>query len=111
MRSKTPGRRRSILASLAAALMLAGSAGWAEEPPTRAQVEQLQKQLAEMQKEMEAMRSALRESEAKGAPNPAMHHHMQGMQHHWQMMHDQSCVMAPGTCPHGGPMGGPPPQR
>jgi hypothetical protein len=49
------------------------------------------------------MRSALAESEARNAaPNPAMRQHMQGMQHHWQMMHDQSCMMAPGSCPHMG---------
>ena len=98
---------RTVLAAIAiAGLVALGPAARAEEAPTRAQVEQLQKQLAEMQKELEAMRSALRESEARGAaPNPAMHRHMQGMQQHWQMMHDQSCMMAPGSCPH---MGAPP---
>jgi hypothetical protein len=101
---------RILRAAALVALVALGPAARAEEPPTRAQVEQLQKQLADMQKEMEAMREALRQSEAKGAPYPEMHRHMQGMQHHWQMMHDQSCRMAPGTCPHGGPMGGPPPR-
>jgi len=108
MQSKTPGRRRSVLATLVAGVMLAaGSAGWAEEPPTREQVEQLQKQLADMQKEMDAMQQALRESEGRGTTNPAMHQHMMGMQQHWRMMHDQACMMAPGTCPQ---MGMPPPR-
>ena len=100
--------RTFLAAVVIAGASAIGSVALAEEAPTRAQVEQLQKQLAEMQKEMEAMRAALRQSEAKGAPAPAMHHHMQGMQHHWQMMHDQACEMAPGTCPH---MGAPPAQR
>lgn len=57
---------------------------------------------------MDALRAALRESEAKGNANlmmPRMHQHMHGMQQHWQSMHDQTCRMAPGTCPH---MGTPP---
>jgi outer membrane murein-binding lipoprotein Lpp len=101
-------RSRVVVSAVAiAALCGLGSAGAAEEPPTRAQVEELQRQLAEMQKEMEALRSELRESEAKGAAYPMMHRHMQGMQQHWQRMHDQTCTMAPGTCP----LGGQPPAR
>ena len=95
--------RIALAAALIAGVSAFGSLSRSEEPPpTRQQVEQLQKQLAEMQKEMDALRAALRESEARGVANPAMHRHMQGMQHHWQMMHDQSCMMAPGTCAHMG---------
>jgi hypothetical protein len=60
-----------------------------------------------MQQEMEALRTALHESEARCA-NPALHRHVQGMQHHWQTMHDQTCRMAPGSCPR---MGGQPPAQ
>ena len=27
---------------------------------------------------------------------------MMGMQQHWQTMHDQTCMMAPGSCPNAG---------
>jgi hypothetical protein len=37
-----------------------------------------------------------------------LHRHMQGMQHHWRQMHDQTCMMAPGSCPYGG---APPPRE
>lgn len=97
--------RSRTLAMALVVLALAGisPAVRAEEAATRAQVEQLQKQLAEMQKEMDAMQKALSEGEAKGGPAnstmPMMHQHMMGMQRHWRMMHDQTCMMAPGSCP------------
>jgi hypothetical protein len=62
-----------------------------------------------MRKEMDALQAALRESEAKGNASsmmPMMHQHMHGLRNHWQSMHEQTCMMAPGTCPH---MGTPPP--
>ena len=97
-----------LAATLIASISGLSSAAGAEEAPTRAQVEELQKQLAEMQKEMDALRSALAEAEAKGgASYPMMHKHMQGMHDHWQRMHNQTCMMAPGTCPH---MGAPAPR-
>ena len=98
---------KRILAAIAIATV--GGVGWpagAEDAPTRTQVEQLQKQLAEMQKEMDALRSAL-EDERQSPSYPMMHQHMQGMQEHWRQMHDQTCMMAPGSCPH---MGAPAPR-
>jgi hypothetical protein len=58
-----------------------------------------------MQKDLDAMQKALQENEAKGTADPMMpmmHQHMLGMQQHWQMMHDQTCTMAPSTCPDAG---------
>jgi hypothetical protein len=100
------GEEGFVMQKFLAAIAIAAAAGigWpagAEEAPTRAQVEQLQKQLAEMQKEMDALRSAL-EAEQQSPSYPMMHRHMQGMQQHWRQMHDQTCMMAPGSCPHMG---------
>jgi hypothetical protein len=93
---------KSSVASIAIAGIVAlGSAASAEDPPTREQVEKLQQQLAEMQKEMDALKQALPPGGSAG-PHGMMHRHMEGMQRHWQTMHDQTCEMAPGTCPHMG---------
>jgi hypothetical protein len=107
MTSKARASRRIVLSAvLAAGIGGFASASWAEDAPTREQVEQLQKQLDAMQKEMEGMRAALEASEAQGGGSDAMRRHMHGMGRHWQGMHDQWCTMDPVSCPH---MGSQPP--